>query len=161
MTAELLFKIKYLFKNDYLDVNKCISVNKKYNNSKKQKGKIEDNKQKSIFSFIDNGSSIKEEEEEEDLELEKYECDNNNMITNKGKGELIENDVNLKRRKINIEKFIRSVDGVNTGNYNVIIKKFKTLKEFITCDKEVLYEEFGRINGNKIHCFFTYKYNCD
>ena len=162
MTAELLFKIKYLFKNDYLDVNKCISVNKKYNNSKKQKGKIEDNKQKSIFSFIDKGSFIKEEEEEEDLELEKYECDhNNNKITNKGKSESNENDVNLKRRKINIEKFIRSVDGVNTGNYNVIIKKFKTLKEFIMCDKEVLYEEFGRINGNKMHCFFTYKYNCD
>ena len=89
------------------------------------------------------GEAIKEQDEDS---LEKYE----------EKGDTVDNS---KRMIINIEKFIRSIDGINTNNYHLVRDNFKTLKEFILSPPERLYDIFGRINGNKIYLYFNFNVN--
>ena len=146
MTAKLLIEIKHKYKNDYLDVNKCIGINKtnKGTSKRKEKSNSIDNKtQKSITSFFEEEEIIEEKEENN---LDKYEKNQEEID-------------NSHRMKINIEKFIRSIDGINTNNYPLVLKNFKNIKEFIFCPREKLYDIFGRINGNKIFSFFLFKVN--
>lgn len=143
MTADLLFELKNKYKNDLLDVNRCININKNTKRSKITSSKSSlDKTQNSIMSYFQ-GEAIKEEDEDS---LEKYE----------EKGDTVDNS---KRMIINIEKFIRSIDGINTNNYHLVRDNFKTLKEFILSPPERLYDIFGRINGNKIYLYFNFNVN--
>ena len=57
-----------------------------------------------------------------------------------------------------MERFIRRIDGINNNNYNLVIKNFLNIKEFVSASREKLCSIFGS-NGNKIYHFVNNNYN--
>ena len=140
MTSEIIMEIKNKYLNDYLDIELCLNKGKKQKNKTK---KIKENKNIECFLDITNN----ENKEEKNIPIKEE------TLNNK------ENDIKNKRLKINVEKFLRKIDGVTMENYSIIINNFKNLKDFINCDNNKLYSLLKRINGNKIKLYLNLNYN--
>lgn len=171
MTSVILNMLKNKF-NDFLDVQRCLNINKKdtsiqnpiisHGNNKKQSfGSSNTNNQKSIVSFFGGSSTIPENNIETENKISTEEIPvvlNSSAVNLSFYEEEVDNFDPLKKLEINIERFLRKIDGINSNNYGLISKKFSNLKEFVLCGRDKLNTLFGK-NGNKIFFFLNSRFS--
>ena len=164
MSSVMLKSLRKKLNDEVLDIDYCLHINKNNKDSSKNKNNfdnlnIKSNSQKektidSFFSLVNsktqnNSLNINLNKNEEEDNIKKYENLNHVDYSNETKN---------KKLDISIEKIKRNLPGVNSSNYNLINNNFKNLYEFITSDKNKLFEIFGRINGTKINSLFNYEF---
>jgi ERCC4-type nuclease len=168
MTSVILNMLKNKF-NDFLDVQRCLNINKKdssvsnnisqANNAKQSISSSNNNHQKSIVSFFGGSSTISQTNIEESKKSSNEEIVLNSSAVNLSYyEEEVDNFDPIKKLEINIERFIRKVDGININNYGLISKNFSNLKEFVLCSRDKLNTIFGK-NGNKIFFFLNSRFS--
>ena len=174
MTSIMLKSLRKKLNNEILDIDFCLNINKINKGKSSKDKKINNNiifeqnnynfnsnsqKDKTIDSFFDLNKNRKEnniffkniEKNKDEENIKKYETQNY-------KDENYTKRIKIKKLDISIEKIIRNFPGINSSNYNYINNNFNNLYDFITSEKEKIFELFGRINGTKMVSLFNYEY---
>ena len=157
MSAIILKNLRLQLKQEILDIGYCKNLNKINIKCKKnkscgnEKNEVEKNgdaKNTKIESFFTNKFEEKENDKDEN-NIEKFEIKKSLNLTEQ-----------KKKQKLNVslETIIRTIPGINTNNYHLVDENFNNLFDFVSADKNKIFEIFGRINGNKMLTLFDYEY---
>lgn len=101
------------------------------------------------YFCTDKAKKINKRQNSEKRKKVKVDKTNQNIMKYLGQEDKAEQENNA-RDKINKEKFIRSVKGINIRNYDLVSKNFKSILDFLTADESKLTSVFGESTAKDI-----------